>query len=306
MATIGLAAFVTIAALAIAFLLLVSLRRRARREEAAERAAQQARGEADWQSSLLAELETAMANGEVWNAYQPKLDIASGRIAGAEALVRWDHPQRGPIAPGRFLPLVEAHDRARDLTLNVLARALADAAEWRRAGLEIGVAINVSATLLLDASFAVLLEREILAARLPAQQVTLEITESAAVTDCAHARAALASWHALGLNISIDDYGTGRSTRACLRALPASELKIDKSFVADIAIDRRVAIMVRATIAAAHALGMKVVAEGVEDEACLARLADLGCDTAQGGHIGTPMPAPQLAALAATANRAAA
>lgn len=262
--------------------------------------------ETDWHLSLLGELDTAMANGEVWNAYQPKFDIATGRIAGAEALVRWDHPQRGPIAPDRFIPLVEAHDRARDLTLNVLSRALADATAWREAGLDLGVAVNVSATLLLDASFAGLLEWEIQAARLPARYVTLEVTESAAMKDSERALAALESWRALGLNISIDDYGTGQSSLSYLQTLPATELKIDKSFVATIVADPRNAIMVRSTIALAHELGMKVVAEGVEDEACLARLAEMGCDTAQGWHIGRPMPAAQLAALAADEQRAAA
>ena len=262
--------------------------------------------ETDWHLSLLGELDSAMANGEVWNAYQPKYDLAAGRIAGAEALVRWDHARRGPIAPDKFIPLVEAHDRARDLTLHVLTRALADAAAWRAAGLELGVAVNVSATLLLDASFAVLLERELLASRLPARLVTLEVTESAAMKDSERSLAALESWRALGLNISIDDYGTGQSSLSYLQTLPATELKIDKSFVTNLPTHERNAIMVRSTIALAHELGMKVVAEGVEDQACLARLADMGCDTAQGWHIGKPMPAPQLAALAAGGQRAAA
>ncbi len=262
--------------------------------------------ETDWHLSLLGELDTAMANGEVWNAYQPKFDFATGRITGAEALVRWDHPQRGPIAPDKFIPLVEAHGRAKDLTFHVLTRALADAAAWRGAGLELGVAVNISATLLLDASFAVLLEREILAARLPAGLVTLEVTESAAMKDSERALAALESWRALGLNISIDDYGTGQSSLSYLQTLPATELKIDKSFVTSVTTDQRNKIMVRSTIALAHELGMKVVAEGVEDQACLDCLAEIGCDTAQGWHIGRPMPASRFATLAKGDLRAAA
>jgi EAL domain-containing protein (putative c-di-GMP-specific phosphodiesterase class I)/CHASE2 domain-containing sensor protein len=254
--------------------------------------------ETDWHLSLLGELDTAMANGEVWNAYQPKLDLGSGQINAAEALVRWDHPQRGAIGPDRFIPLLEANDRARDLTLHVLSRALADAADWLEAGLELGVAVNISATLLLDASFAVVLEREIQAARVPAHLVTLEVTESAAVKDSDRALVALESWRALGLNISIDDYGTGQSSLSYLQTLPATELKIDRSFVATIAVDTRNAIMVRSTIAMAHELGMRVVAEGVEDAECLARLREMGCDTAQGWHIGRPMSAPDLVALA--------
>ncbi len=262
--------------------------------------------EIDWHLSLLGELERAMTNGEVWNAYQPKLDIASGRIVGVEALVRWDHPERGKIGPDQFIPLVEANGRARDLTCHVLVRALADAAGWRASGLDLSVAINISAPLLLDAAFAVTLEEEIAQSRLPADRITLEVTESAAMKDSDRAIEALQSWRALGVNISIDDYGTGQSSLSYLQTLPATELKIDKSFVATIAEEPRNAIMVRSTIALAHELGMKVVAEGVEDEACLARLAEMGCDTAQGWHIGRPMPASHLTAFAAAENRAAA
>ncbi len=274
---------------------------------AAERAARQGarfewfadRGdeETDWHLSLLGELETAMANGEVWNAYQPKLDIGSGRIVGVEALVRWDHPVRGQISPDRFIPLVEANGRANDLTFHVLTRALADASAWRAAGLNLSIAVNISATLLLDATFAVLLEREITAARLPADRITLEVTEAAAMKDQDRAIAALESWRALGVNISIDDYGTGQSSLSYLQTLPATELKIDKSFVTSIATDPRNAIMVRSTIALAHELGMKVVAEGIEDADCLAALAGMGCDTAQGFLIGRPMTVTAITAL---------
>lgn len=250
--------------------------------------------ETDWHLSLLGELDTAMANAEVWNAYQPKLDIRTRRIMGAEALVRWDHPARGPIGPDQFIPLVEAHGRASDLTLHVLVRALEDAAAWYRSGLALGVAVNISATLLLDAAFAVLLEREITASQLPGERITLEVTESAAMRDSELAIAALESWRALGVNISIDDYGTGQSSLSYLQTLPASELKIDKSFVGSIAHNERNAIMVRSTIALAHELGMKVVAEGVEDADCLGRLAEMGCDTAQGWHIGRPMSAQDI------------
>jgi len=262
--------------------------------------------ESDWHLSLFTELDAAIAAGQIWNAYQPKLDIASGRIVGAEALVRWSHPERGPIPPDRFIPNVEAGGRARDLTLHVLRRALEDAAGWRADGLELGVAVNISATLLRDPVFAVLLEEEIAAARIPPSSVTLEVTESAAMKDSGEAIAALNSWRALGVAISIDDYGTGQSSLAYLQTLPASELKIDKSFVTDLSTDARNLIMVRSTIALAHELGMKVVAEGIEDRQCLARLAELGCDTGQGWHIGKPMPAGEFAALVAGPERAAA
>jgi EAL domain-containing protein (putative c-di-GMP-specific phosphodiesterase class I)/CHASE2 domain-containing sensor protein len=262
--------------------------------------------ETHWHLSLLGELDAAMANGEVWNAYQPKLDVASGRIVGVEALVRWDHPERGQISPDQFIPLVEANGRANDLTFHVLTRALADAAAWRAAGLDLGVAVNISATLLLDAGFAVMLEREITASRLPADRITLEVTESAAMKDSDRAIAALESWRALGVNISIDDYGTGQSSLSYLQTLPATELKIDKSFVKSVATDSRNAIMVRSTIALAHELGMKVVAEGVEDAECLAALAGMGCDTAQGWLIGRPMTMTAILTLVENRVRSAA
>jgi diguanylate cyclase len=262
--------------------------------------------EADWHLSMLSELDVALAKGHLWNAYQPKMDIATGRIVGVETLLRWDHPERGPIAPDRFIPQVEAQGRASDLTLAVLGRALEDAARWRTQDIHLDVAVNISATLLLDASFAILLEREIAAARVPAECVTLEVTESAAMKDSEHAIAALNSWRALGLKISIDDYGTGQSSLAYLQNLPATELKIDKSFVADLAANKRNAIMVRSTIAMAHELGMTVVAEGIEDADCLARLGEMGCDTAQGWHIGKPMPATHIVAFLQHRDRVAA
>jgi len=262
--------------------------------------------ETDWHLSLCAELDAAIAAGQIWNAYQPKLDIGSGRIAGAEALVRWNHPERGPIPPDRFIPVIEAQGRARDLTLHVLRTALTDAAGWRAQGLELGVAVNISATLLRDSEFAAMLEQEIAAARIPASCVTLEVTESAAMRDSGEAIAALESWRALGVAISIDDYGTGQSSLAYLQTLPATELKIDKSFVTGLAYNEREAIMVRSTIALAHELGMKVVAEGIEDATCLARLAEMGCDTGQGWHIGKPMPSAELLGLCQRQIRAAA
>jgi EAL domain-containing protein (putative c-di-GMP-specific phosphodiesterase class I)/GGDEF domain-containing protein len=251
--------------------------------------------ETNWHLSLLSELDAAMAAGEVWNAYQPQLDIISGEIIGAEALVRWLHPQRGPIAPDNFIPLVEEHGRARDLTFHVLVRALEDAVGWEAAERPIGVSVNVSTTLLGDREFIEQVRETLENSPLPNDRVTIEVTESAAMNSPEAAIAALASWRALGVNIAIDDYGTGQSSLGYLQKLPATELKIDKSFVQAINSDPRNAIMVRSTIALAHELGIRVVAEGIEDAACLATLAEMGCDTAQGYHIGRPMSAANLA-----------
>jgi EAL domain-containing protein (putative c-di-GMP-specific phosphodiesterase class I) len=262
--------------------------------------------ETNWHLSLLSELDAAMTSGQVWNAYQPKLDIATGRVIGAETLVRWLHPERGPIAPDNFIPLVEQHDRASDLTLHVLSRALQDAAQWQAAGVPIGVAVNVSATLLGDKTFVEQVRQILDGSTIPTDQVTMEVTESAAMDNPDRAIAALESWRALGVNISIDDYGTGQSSLGYLQKLPATELKIDKSFIRDINSEERNAIMVRSTIALAHELGIKVVAEGIEDAACLKTLAEMGCDTGQGYHIGRPMSASNLQVFLGGFERAAA
>jgi EAL domain-containing protein (putative c-di-GMP-specific phosphodiesterase class I)/CHASE2 domain-containing sensor protein len=255
--------------------------------------------EIDWQLSLLGELDSAMADGQLWTAYQPKLDIASDEVVAVEALVRWAHPVRGPIGPDAFIPVIEQAGRARDLTAHVLRQALDDALAWDRAGYPIGVAVNVSATLLADHEFIEMVRAMLSGHDLPAERVTIEVTESAAMDRPDQAIAALQSWRTLGVAISIDDYGTGQSSLGYLQKLPAGELKIDKSFVQTIATDSRNAIMVRSTVELAHKLGMKVVAEGVEELACLKLLADMRCDTAQGYHIARPMRGEDLLAFLA-------
>jgi EAL domain-containing protein (putative c-di-GMP-specific phosphodiesterase class I)/CHASE2 domain-containing sensor protein len=262
--------------------------------------------ETHWHLSLLGELDAAMASGQVWNAYQPKLDLATGRIVGVEALVRWLHPQRGPIAPDSFISLLEEHGRVRELTTHVLAQALEDARVWDAAGHSLGVAVNVSATLLADHGFIEQVGQMLQANPLPPERITIEITETAAINSADTAVAALESWRALGVNVSIDDYGTGQSSLGYLQKLPASELKIDRSFIQTVNDDHRNAIMVRSTIALAHELGMKVVAEGIEDEDCLKALAEMGCDTGQGYFISRPVSAAAVMDLVAEKLRKAA
>ena len=262
--------------------------------------------QADWQISLLGELDTAMAAGHIWNAYQPKLDMGSGEIVAVEALVRWTHPERGAIGPDSFIPVIEQAGRIRELTAHVLHQALDDALHWDRGGFPIGVAVNVSATLLADHEFIEMVGQIIQSHTLPAGRVTIEVTETAAMDSPERAIAALESWRSLGVGISIDDYGTGQSSLGYLQKLPATELKIDKSFVQSIVTDSRNAIMVRSTIALAHELGMKAVGEGIEDPACLKMLAEMGCDTAQGYHVARPMPADQLTLFLSDQSRKAA
>jgi EAL domain-containing protein (putative c-di-GMP-specific phosphodiesterase class I)/GGDEF domain-containing protein len=259
-----------------------------------------------WHLSLLSELGEAMAAGEVWNAYQPKLDLVTGEICGVETLVRWTHRERGPVGPDRFIPIVEAHGRAEELTAHVLRQALVDAQRWHALGHRLSVAINISATLLEDPGFIAWLADELRASPVDPGMITLEVTEAAAVKDVDQAAAALQEWRALGVVISIDDYGTGQSSLGYLQRLPAGELKIDRSFVQNLVEDQRDVIMVRSTVALAHQLGMKVVAEGVEDEATLALLKAAECDVAQGWLIGRPMAAEQLEAFLASGTRLAA
>ncbi|HEX8625654.1 MAG TPA: EAL domain-containing protein [Allosphingosinicella sp.] len=253
---------------------------------------------ASWRVSLLAELDSALARGELWNAYQPKLDLRSGRIDAVEALVRWDHPERGTLAPDSFIPLIEQHGRAADLTLHVMAQALADASAWRDEGQPLGVAVNISATLLHDHAFLHRLEQLLEASGFRADRVTLEVTESAAMADPEAAVVALHGWRKLGVGVSIDDYGTGQSSLSYLQKMPATELKIDRSFIAAMADGPRDRILVRSTIAMAHELGLAVVAEGVEDEICLELLREMGCHHAQGYGISRPIPADSIAEFA--------
>lgn len=247
---------------------------------------------------LMADIETALASGDIWAAYQPKWSAQEQRIAGCEALVRWRHPVLGPIPPDEFIPLLEANDKLRELTLMMLGQCLDDLAGWTALGLEIGVAVNISAPLLDDPQFVEQIAARIVAAPVAGSKLTLEVTESATVASAEAVIAALNRLRTLGLRVSIDDYGTGQSTLTYLKSFPADELKIDKSFISRMLESQGDQAMVRSTIALAHELGFKVVAEGVEDGECLEKLVEFGCDTMQGWHIGKPVPVADFIALA--------
>lgn len=249
--------------------------------------------------SLLGELDEAISNHRIAVLYQPKLNLVTGRIDAVEALVRWNHPERGLLPPDCFIPLFEERGRLDELTLAVLAQALADAQGWRAQGLAIGVAINISAALLTSETFESQALALIARAGLGAGDVTFEVTESAQFEDAGRAVAGLERLRAAGIRISLDDYGTGQSALNYLKLLPLSELKIDRMFVAQSHTDKGDAMLVRSTVQLAHELGLKVVAEGIEEGACLAFLAQIGCDHAQGYFVGRPLPAADLAALAA-------
>ncbi len=245
--------------------------------------------ESDWRLGLATELDRAMAAGEIWNAYQAKVNLNDDRIFVAEALVRWRHPTRGEIMPDNFIPALEDNGRIADLTLHVLDNALLDRAGWAAQGIELGVAVNISALLPAETGFVERLEAVL--ARHPGAKdwLVLEVTESAAMADPEVAVAALERLSALGIKLSIDDYGTGQSTLSYLKRLPAREIKVDKGFVLALETSRSDQAMVRSTIDLAHELGFTVVAEGVETGAAYALLKSFGCDAAQGWFIAKPM-----------------
>jgi len=256
--------------------------------------------------SLMGELDEGLAAGHVQAFYQPKYDLRTERITSVEALVRWRHPVRGFIGPDLFIPAAEKANRIAPLTLHVLAEVLRDLAAWRGEHPHVTAAINISAKLLSDAAFNAAAERLVAEAPVPPEAVVFEVTESAAMSDSATSIAALCHYRELGIGISMDDYGTGQSTLTYLRQLPLNELKIDRSFVQFAHRDHDDGVLVRSTIELGHQLGLKVVAEGVEDPECFAFLKDAGCDLVQGYLISRPLPLPEFRALlTADAQRAA-
>lgn len=244
--------------------------------------------------TLMGELDQAIAAHELQAYYQPKLDLRSGRIVSAEALVRWAHPQRGFVPPDMFIPMAEHSDRIAPLTLYVLSRVLADLSEMRSAGHNLSIAVNISAKLLAAPAFTSQVEAMVTASSLPTSALVFEVTESATMVNPDVAVAALARFRELGIAVSMDDYGTGQSTLTYLRQLPLSELKIDRSFVQHAHRNRNDGLLVKSTIELAHDLGLKVVAEGVEDQECLDFLASVGCDMVQGYYVSKPQPFAQF------------
>jgi EAL domain-containing protein (putative c-di-GMP-specific phosphodiesterase class I) len=259
--------------------------------------------DASWKLSMLSQLDTAIDKGEVWVAYQPKLDLASRRIIGAEALARWTHPEKGPIAASEFIAAAEQHDRIGKLTDFVLEKAVAATAAINKRGHEFDIAVNLSARLLTDKGFTLRLSALLARSGLAARHLTLELTETAALTDSGEGLNMIARLRDLGVNIAIDDYGTGLSTLEYLKKIPANEIKIDQSFVKGIADNRSDRLMVQSTIGLAHSLGRKVVAEGVEQRDILDLLIEMGCDIAQGFAVGRPMSLDSLTKRLATDNR---
>jgi len=250
--------------------------------------------DAAWKLSLLSQLDAAVDAGQLWIALQPKLDLSTNRLCGAEALVRWTHPTKGLLHPSEFVLAAEQSGRIERLTEFVLQQAIGFAAAIRQRGVSFPIAVNLSMRLLDWPGLSSRVADLLATGRLPPELLTLEITETAALAASVNLQS-LEQLRRLGVRISIDDYGTGQSTLEYLKRIPASEIKIDQSFVQAIGKSRSDRLLVHSTIQLAHSLGQTVVAEGVEDEDTLAALREMGCDVAQGFYIGRPLRARSLA-----------
>ena len=239
--------------------------------------------------SMSGELRQAMDDDELVLFFQPQIEIATGRLAGVEALVRWDHPRYGLVPPIEFITLAEQSGLIGPLTRWILRAALKSLGGWQAAGYEIGMSVNLSPRNLLEEDLPESVGRLLQEHGIQDGALTMEITEDAIMTDPDRALAAIRHLRQYGVRLAIDDFGTGQSSLAYLKTLPVNELKIDKSFVIHMADENSDAVIVRAMIDLAHDLGLTVVAEGIESEALLRTLSGLGCDYGQGYHVGRPM-----------------
>ncbi|WP_242405025.1 EAL domain-containing protein [Novosphingobium sp. MBES04] len=255
--------------------------------------------EAQWEISLLTSLDRAIDNGEVWVAYQPKFDLRSNRICGAEALVRWTHPERGPISPEKFIRIAEEFHRIERITRFVVDDAVRCGVEMMREGLDISMSVNISAQLLRNPILPTMISDILALHGLPADRLILEITETDKLDRSSRTYQMLQRLVQSGLRLSIDDFGTGNATLDYLRYLPASEVKIDRSFVSSMETNKDDLVLVQSIIEMAHSLDRTVVAEGVETAVGLDILKQQGCDIVQGYHIGRPVPFADLALMIA-------
>jgi diguanylate cyclase (GGDEF)-like protein len=240
------------------------------------------------------ELRTALTRDQLVLHYQPKVDLDTAEVHSIEALVRWDHPTRGLLYPDAFLTLVEESGLMPTLTRVVLALALDQVAHWHTQGQPLTIAVNLSASSLVDSDLPRQVASMLAARNVSPQALQLEITEEFLMADRDRARSILTRLRNSGVQISIDDFGTGYSSLSYLRDLPIDELKLDRSFISPMTQDNRTAALVASTISLAHSLGLRMVAEGVETELAYNELARLGCDQAQGYYISKPIPAADL------------
>jgi diguanylate cyclase (GGDEF)-like protein/PAS domain S-box-containing protein len=248
--------------------------------------------------ALLSDLRRAIQLDQLVLHYQPQIDVETGALSAVEALVRWSHPQHGLIPPDVFIPVAEQSRLIQPLSRWVLRAALAQCAAWRENGLDVPVSVNLSAQDLQDPALPETVVAVLANHALPPDRLRIEITETTLMADPRHAREILGRLREYGVQVAIDDFGTGYSSLAYLQRLPLNELKIDRSFVRDMAVDEGARAIVRAVTNLADDLGLRVVAEGVEDGATLEALRALGCDVAQGYYFARPLPAAEIAAWA--------
>ncbi len=244
--------------------------------------------------SFVAELQRAIETDELALCYQPKIDLRTGRIVGVECLARWQHPVRGLISPVHFIPFAESVGLIKPLSLWVIRKALQDWGTWHARGLEMPVAINLSAPLLYDPEFPSTIAGEVAANAIPEGHLEVEITEGSLMLDPEQAMTTISRLRASGVAFALDDFGTGYSSLAYLKNLQVQSIKIDRSFVRDMVTDRRDASIVKAAIELGHSFSLDVVAEGVETAAARDLLLGLGCDQAQGFYFAKPMRSPEL------------
>jgi predicted signal transduction protein with EAL and GGDEF domain len=248
-------------------------------------------------TTLLTELRRALDEHELVLYYQPTSRLSDGAVCSVEALVRWNHPTRGLVPPDDFIPIAEQTGLISPLTTYVLSEALRQLRVWLDEGRDLSVAVNLSARNLMDPRLPELVAALLAAAGVEPGRLEVEVTETSAMADPTRAAAVLRGLSDLGVTVAVDDYGTGYSSLSYLRSLPISTLKIDRSFVTRMLQDEGSAVIVRSTIELAQNLGLRVVAEGVEDAATYAELARLDCHIAQGYFISRPVPPELLAPM---------
>jgi EAL domain-containing protein (putative c-di-GMP-specific phosphodiesterase class I) len=251
---------------------------------------------------LLDALEQALDKGGLRLVYQPKVAADDGRLVRVEALLRWNHPEFGPVPPSRFVPLAEDHGLIDQLTQWVLRKALRQWREWKAADLDTAVAVNISAVSLEHLDFPDLVERLCRGLHVPTDRLVLELTEGS-TQPLIKLMDTLTRFRIKGVGLAIDDFGTGFSGLIQLRRLPFTEVKIDRQFVTDLPTSRDDAVIVRSVVDLAHGLGLMVTAEGVETIEQLAALRELGCDLVQGYLLSQPLEAQDLVAWASRHKR---
>jgi EAL domain-containing protein (putative c-di-GMP-specific phosphodiesterase class I) len=250
---------------------------------------------------MLGDLRSAIDEEQLHLHLQPKLDLNTGMVVGAEALVRWTHPVRGMVPPAHFVRVAEDTGLIKQLTDLMLHRGISTLRDIHDRGYLLGLSVNLSTHDLLDRRLPERVQQHLSENNVAPSMLTLEITESSLLIDAPRARATIDELHEVGVSLSIDDFGTGYSSLSYLRRLPVAELKIDQSFVANVLLDEQDEVIVRSTIDLGHNLGLVVVAEGVENNEVLERLRALGCDIAQGYCVSRPLaPGHFLSWLATT------